>query len=131
MSQYSEKDTLHNLSFLEHNQLCPVHQGHHIVRKMVAAHPFGKEVEDKLHGIVLAHQLDKLKMEQQLQADREPLGGHQDLEMYMTHYFSVLVYLLVIQLFRIFLPHVENPSAHHHQYKSLPLLVYYASILYL
>lgn len=49
--------------------------------KVVAAHPFEKKVGDKLHDVVLTHQLDELKMEQLLQVDREPLEeGRQDLE---------------------------------------------------
>jgi hypothetical protein len=58
--------------------------------KMVAAHLFEKKVGDKLHDVLLAHQLDELKMEQLLQVDRQPLGeGHQYLEMCVTYYFSV------------------------------------------
>jgi hypothetical protein len=53
---------------------------------MVAAHPFENRVGDKLREVVLAHQLDKLKMEQLHQLDREPQGErHQDLEMFVTY----------------------------------------------
>jgi len=53
---------------------------------MVAAHPILMKVEDKLHDVTLAHQLDKLKMEQLLQVDIE---RHHHVEMYVISYFNI------------------------------------------
>lgn len=85
-NQVREAHSAYLFFFSEHDQLCLVHRGHHVTRKMVAAHPFENRVGDKLREVVLAHQLDKLKMEQLHQLDREPQGErHQDLEMFVTY----------------------------------------------
>lgn len=66
------------------NQSCPVHQEHHITRKMVVAHPIMRKVEVKLRSVTLKHQLNKLRAKHVLHIDRERLvGEHQRLDMYV------------------------------------------------
>lgn len=80
------------------------------MRQMTVTHP-------RLHNVVLAHQLDKLKMEHLLQVAMEYLGEeHQHVEMYIISLFNIwnvcnseassrvsFGQLVVVKLFRMFL----------------------------